>query len=194
VSPPSPSRGIAPRLEQHVGVVIGLLALWLAIIGGLVLVGLALMTIVSVSGRAAYTNFEVLGPIRGDFELVTVGTAIAVFSFLPYAQFRRGHVAVEVATNWASPRTKALLAMIANTLMSAAAFLIAWRLHAGLLDKFDNGETSFILDIPAWWGYAASAVGAWSFFIVSVYTIWRSLNEWLGEGEPRHADGEAGIA
>lgn len=177
------NRGFAPALEARVGDIVGKWVLWLALLGGLILVTLALMTIVSVAGRSASSAFGLLGPVRGDFELVVMGTAIAVFAFLPYAQYHRGHVAVEVATQWASPRAKAFLAMIANVLMSAAAFLIAWRLHAGLLDKIDNGEISFIVGIPTWWAYAGCAVGAWTMVVASLYTVWRSLNEWRGEGE-----------
>ncbi len=177
------SRGLAPKLETRIGGIIGRWALWLAVLGGLLLVALALLTIVSVVGRGASSSFGVLGPVRGDFELVIMGTAIAVFAFLPYAQYRRGHVAMEIATNWTSPHTKALLAMIADVLMTGAAFLIAWRLHAGLLDKIGNGETTFIVGIPTWLGYAGSAVGAWTMVAVSLYTVWRSLNEWLGGGE-----------
>ncbi|MHA1560391.1 MAG: TRAP transporter small permease [Alphaproteobacteria bacterium] len=177
------SRGFAPALEARVGGIIGRWVLWLAILGGLVLVALAMMTVVSVVGRGTSSAFDVLGPVRGDFELVIMGTAIAVFAFLPYAQYQRGHVAVEIATQWASPRAKAFLAMIANALMSAIAFLIAWRLHVGLLDKIDNGEITFIVGIPTWWAYAGCAVGAWTMVVASLYTVWRSLNEWRGEGE-----------
>lgn len=188
------SAGLAPALEARIGAVVGQLSKWLATAGALLLLGLAVMTIVSVLGRAAYTNFGVLRPIRGDFELVGMGTAIAIFAFLPYCQYRRGHVAVEVATDWAGPRTKAFLGMIANVVMTAAAAFIAWRLHAGLLNKMDNGETTFIIGVPTWWAYAACAVGAWATVVVTAYTVWRSLNEWLGEGEPRQGNAEAEVS
>ena len=45
-------------------------------------------------------------------------------------------------------------------------------------------ETTTILQIPVWWGYAGGLVGLWSFALVSAYTVWRSLNEALGAGEP----------
>lgn len=57
------------------------LSQWAAIIGGLALVALTLMIVASVSGRAMLGLG--LGPVPGDFELVEVGTAIAVFFFLP---------------------------------------------------------------------------------------------------------------
>ena len=52
------------------------LSQWAAIIGGLALVALTLMIVASVSGRAMLGLG--LGPVPGDFELVEVGTAIAV--------------------------------------------------------------------------------------------------------------------
>ncbi len=49
--------------------------------GSLVLVLIALMSVASIVGRAL-AGFG-LGPVPGDFELVEVGTALAVFCFLP---------------------------------------------------------------------------------------------------------------
>jgi hypothetical protein len=34
--------------------------------------------------------------------------------------------------------------------------LISWRLYEGLLSKMSNGETTFLLQFPIWWAYAAS--------------------------------------
>ncbi|HEX2257326.1 MAG TPA: TRAP transporter small permease subunit, partial [Afifellaceae bacterium] len=82
------------------------------------------------------------------------------------------------------PRGLAALSFAGNVLMTLAAVLIAWRLGLGLQDKKLYGETTFILQLPVWWGYAASLVGAWVFALVSLYTVWRSLNEALGTGEP----------
>ena len=47
-------------------------------VGGLVLVGMALLTVVSVIGRAFFNS-----PILGDVELVQLGTAVCVALFLP---------------------------------------------------------------------------------------------------------------
>ena len=62
--------------------------------------------------------------------------------------------------------------------------LLAVRLFPGVLDKFRYGETTFILEMPVWWGFAAGSVGAWTFVIVSLYTVWRSFNEFIAGGEP----------
>jgi hypothetical protein len=71
------------------------LAAFLAILGGLILVIVILTTVTSVAGRALL--WIGLGPIRGDFELVELGTGFAVFSFLPWVQINRQHASVEIS-------------------------------------------------------------------------------------------------
>ncbi|MGH6902063.1 MAG: TRAP transporter small permease subunit, partial [Geminicoccaceae bacterium] len=72
-----------------------------ALIGGAILFALTLLTVVSVAGRAVFS-----APIPGDFELVEVGMAVAIFAFLPYCQIVRGNVIVDLFTAKASPRTR----------------------------------------------------------------------------------------
>lgn len=174
--------GLAPHLERRVGFVVGWVARISAILGGVALVAITVMTVVSVSGRALIDLG--LRPIPGDFELVELGTAFAVFAFLPWCQYRRGHVTVDIAVMGFGPRTRASFSLVGNFLLTLAATLIAWRLYDGLQDKMRYGETTFILQLPAWWGYAVAFVGACAFAAVSAYTVWRSLNETLGPGEP----------
>ena len=180
--------GLAPELERRVGRIVGALSMALAAAGGIVLVAITAMSVISIAGRALLALG--LGPVPGDFELVEAGTAFAVFAFLPWCQFRRGHVTVDIAILRFDARKRALFALAGNMLMTAAAIFLAWRLVDGLQDKLRYGETSFILQMPAWWGYAAALVGAWAFAAVSAYTVWRSLNEALGPGEPAGAGPE----
>src|SRR5690606_15299705 len=74
------------------------LARTLAILGGLVLILITVLTVVSITGRAFVR--QGLGPIPGDFELVEVMTAFAVFSFLPWCQLRGAHATVDVFTSF----------------------------------------------------------------------------------------------
>lgn len=50
-----------------------------ATVGGVVLVAIAGMTVASVFGRSLFAS-----PILGDVELVQLGAAVVVASFLPY--------------------------------------------------------------------------------------------------------------
>src|SRR5918995_4732454 len=95
------------------------IATGVALLGGLVLFALTLLTVISVLGRAAFS-----APIPGDFELVELGMAVAIFAFLPYCQIVRGNGIVDLFTNQASPRTKALLDGVGNLLFTAIAALL----------------------------------------------------------------------
>jgi TRAP-type C4-dicarboxylate transport system permease small subunit len=181
-------RGVAPRLERRVGRAVEVFAKALAGAGGLMLLALTVLTVVSILGRAM--SGLGLGPVPGDFELVENGVAFAVFAFLPWCQFRRGHVTVDIFVQRAGPRGLAAFALAGNVLMTLAALLIAWRLALGLSDRLRYGDTTFILQMPVWWAYAAALVGAFAFALVCAYTAWRSLNEMLGAGEPADAHPE----
>src|SRR5262245_8209524 len=57
---------------------------------------------VSVVGRKFFD-----APVPGDFELVQMATAVAIFSFLPYCQVRRGNIFVDTFTTRLPPRINA---------------------------------------------------------------------------------------
>ncbi len=167
--------GIAPSIEAAVGRVVGSLAKVMALAGGVLLVALAVMSAASITGRA-FTRMG-LGPVPGDFELVEAGCAVAVFAFLPWCQFRQGHVTVDMFAPYLPARLWAYLAVAGNIAMSIIAVILTWQLWLGFRDKLAYGETSMILQMPIWWGYAAGVVGAVVFTITCFYTVWRSLNE-----------------
>ena len=72
-----------------------------AVIGGAVLIAMAAMTVVSVIGRTFFDS-----PILGDVELVQLGLAVCVATFLPYTQFRSANIIVDFFTTRASLRTQ----------------------------------------------------------------------------------------
>jgi TRAP-type C4-dicarboxylate transport system permease small subunit len=160
----------------------------LAMLGGVLLSAVALMTVVSIIGRnlASVPGLAWLGPVPGDFELVELGVGMAIFAFLPYCQMVRGNVAVDFFVAKASAHTKAWLAFIGNALYTAIAIVIAWQLYEGYVERLGPyGETSWILGIPLKWPYLVAFITACLLSAVTAYTTWRSLGEALGEGEPR---------
>ena len=172
---------LAPDLQRHVGTVVSALARALALLGGLVLVLIAMLTVISVFGRALIAYG--LGPVPGDYELVEAGCAFAVFAFLPWCQLQRAHATVDVFVAWASPRAQARLSLASNLMLTIVTTVVAWQLGLGLADKASYGETTFILQMPVWYGYAGALIGAAMFAVACAYTAWRSLNEALGAGE-----------
>jgi len=80
-------------------------------------------------------------------------------------------------------RVWAYLAVMGNLTMSVIAVILAWQLWLGFLDKLAYGETSMILQMPIWWGYAAGVVGAGVFVLACFYTVWRSFNDAMSGAE-----------
>lgn len=142
----------------------------LAWFGGFVLTLLAVISVVSIAGRAL--SFTGLGPVPGDFELVEAGTALAVFCFLPWCHLKRGHADVAMLWHIYPPAVRRFLEMVTEVLVLAVWTLLVWRMGVSMLEYRENGEVSFILQMPVWWGYAASMPPA--IFGCLVYA-WRLL-------------------
>lgn len=149
----------------------------LAFAGGMFLLFIVVLTSTSIIGRALLTLDVCCGPVPGDVEMIEIAAGVAVFFFLPFCQLKRGHVTVDIFSGLMGPRGVAVTDLVGNTLMTAAAVIILWRLELGFQDKLRSGETTFILALPLWWGYALSLVGAAAFAVVSVYTVLRSVSE-----------------
>jgi TRAP-type C4-dicarboxylate transport system permease small subunit len=120
----------------------------LAVVGGITLVAMALMSLWSIVGRTFFSS-----PLLGDYELVQMLSGMAVAMTLPYAQWIGGHVIVDFFTAKASIKTNALMDMIAATLMAVFSAVIAWRMVAGLIDLKSTMDASMMLNLPTWWSY-----------------------------------------
>ncbi|HET8727876.1 MAG TPA: TRAP transporter small permease subunit, partial [Alphaproteobacteria bacterium] len=97
------------RLECALDPAMRMLAGVVAALGGVVLLIVMAITCVSVTGRALL--FLGLGAVPGDFELVELGSAFVVFCFMPWCQYRRGHVTVDLFVAATGPRVLAALAV-----------------------------------------------------------------------------------
>ena len=166
----------------------------LALCGGLVLILLTLITIYSIIGRtivktdwlSALPFLSWWGPVRGDFELIELGTAVAISSFFPYCQMVRGNVLVDFFTNSAHPRVKAAMAVVGNLLFSVLSLVITWRMVVGSAEFYTATfkQSSMILKIPTWVGMFIVTAFMAFLSVVCLYTLYRSVCETFGEGEP----------
>jgi TRAP-type C4-dicarboxylate transport system permease small subunit len=142
----------------------------LAIAGGLLMLSAAIMVVISVGMR-----WLISYSIPGDIELVQIATALAVFSFLPLCQSRRGNIVVDTFTNWLSPRVRNGLDAFWDLVYALMAGVIAWRLAIGAWDSLRSNTVSMMLDLPVGWAIAACAVMAALLAIVAVETALRLL-------------------
>ncbi|MBQ0803955.1 MULTISPECIES: TRAP transporter small permease [unclassified Sulfitobacter] len=163
------------------------LARFTAVIGGIVLTALILMTTFSIIGRAInkvlhneffQTQLSGLsqalldlgvGEINGNYELLEAGIAFAIFSFLPICQFNGSHASVDVFTSFLSRKVNRWIAAFWEVVMAVVIILIIWRLFEGMQRYIGNGETTLFLQFPVWWAYAASFVAGIISCIVAVY-------------------------
>lgn len=163
---------------------------------------MSLLTLYSVIGRYLSGNSAVAliawwKPVRGDFELVELGTAVAILSFFPYTQMVRGNVLVDFFTANAPPHFKAATSLFSNLLFAILAVTFTWRMALGTFELLTARfqQTSMLLRLPLWWGFLAATLFFGLLSLVCVYTALRSLAEMLGSGELDHnpAEGDAPV-
>lgn len=183
----------------------------MAVAGGIVLTTLIVMVCISISGRAlnGWLHADAvesalggvaqwlldlgIGPVNGDFELVEAGIAFTIFAFLPLCQLTASHASVDIFTNFMPDRVQRVLRMLAEILFAAVLILIAVQLDSGMDSKIRSGQTTFLIQFPIWWAYAACLVGAVLSAIVGVYValiriveFWRARDILPDEMEAEH--------
>jgi TRAP-type C4-dicarboxylate transport system permease small subunit len=139
---------------------------WLAIFGGLVLSAMAVVTTISVTGRFFFS-----APIPGDFELIEVGTGIAVFAFLPWCQMRRDNVVVDFFLIAAPVWVQKFLDAVGSLIFGLIIALFAWRTTVGGIEIYQNDEATYILTIPRWWTFPFAIVCLILLTAVCFYTL-----------------------
>ena len=121
-----------------------------AVLAGLLMTGITLMTCVSLIGRNT-TGWT----INGDFELTGVATGAAIALFMPLCQLQRGHIIVDFFTAKASASTNQRLDRVGALCVSAVFALLAWRTVLGGLNAHSNFSGTMMLGFPEWVVYAA---------------------------------------
>jgi TRAP-type C4-dicarboxylate transport system permease small subunit len=120
-----------------------------AILAGVLLTGITLMTCASLIGRNT-TGWTIVG----DFELTGAAAGAAIALFLPWCQVRRGNIIVDFFTNKASAATQALLDRLGALCLALMMALLTWRSGIGGLNAWNSGSGSMMLGFPEWVTYA----------------------------------------
>jgi TRAP-type C4-dicarboxylate transport system permease small subunit len=144
-----------------------LLAKACAILAGLILTGVTLMTCASLIGRN--TNGWTL---VGDFELTGVAAGAAIALFLPWCQARRGNIIVDFFTAKCSPRTNARLDRLGALLLGLAIAFLAWRTLLGGLSSWNAHSTTMMLGFPEWVVYACMVP---PLVLTAVIGLWQGI-------------------
>ncbi len=121
-----------------------------AVLAGVLLTAITLMTCVSLIGRNT-----VGWTVVGDVELSGFAAGAAVALFLPWCQLRRGNIIVDFFTAKAAPATQARLDRLGALTLCAVMVLLTWRTGVGGLNAWASQSGSMMLGLPEWTVYAA---------------------------------------
>jgi TRAP-type C4-dicarboxylate transport system permease small subunit len=159
-----------PTVPHRIDALLAGLAGGVAVLGGVITLAIAALVTASVASRNVLDE-----GIPGDFEYVQIGTAIAVFAFLPLCQLRRGNIIVDsFSTRW-PPRLRAIVDAVWDTVFAAIMGLIAFSLFRGALDIKANGTATMVTGMPIWPAVLACAVLCGLLSLICLLTAWRLL-------------------
>ena len=125
--------------------VLELLAKLCAILAGVLMTVITLMTCASLIGRNT-----VGWTIVGDFELSGAAAGAAIALFMPWCQVRRGNIIVDFFTAKASERTNGAPDRLGSLLFAAALGLMAWRTAIGGVNAWTSQSTTMMMGFPEW--------------------------------------------
>jgi TRAP-type C4-dicarboxylate transport system permease small subunit len=120
-----------------------------AVLAGVLLTGITLMTCVSLIGRNT-TGWTIVG----DFELSGSAAGAAIAQFMPWCQVRRANIIVDFFTAKASEATNRRLDRLGALVLAACMGLLAWRSGIGGINAWKSGTGSMMLGFPEWTVYA----------------------------------------
>lgn len=138
-----------------------------AIMAGILLTFITLMTCASIIGREFFSN-----AISGDFELSGAATGAAIAMFMPWCQAKRGNIIVDFFTTRLSHETNARLDRLGALLLALVFALLAWRTTLGGLNSYETHSETQILGFPVWTVYVAMVP---AFVLTSVIGLYQSL-------------------
>ena len=120
-----------------------------ALLAGLLLTGVALLTCASIVGR------EVWGAtLQGDFELSAAAAGVAIALLMPICHLRGGNIIVDAFTTRTSAATNARLDRLGALGLAALMALLAWRTAIGAHNAWATHSASMLMGFPDWIVYA----------------------------------------
>jgi TRAP-type C4-dicarboxylate transport system permease small subunit len=153
---------------------------WFAVVGGVLLLLIAAMTMASIIGRFFFD-----APIRGDFEMTKQGMGIVVAAFIPYCILNGGNLIVDFFTSKTSEKTQRILDTIGALATGAGLVLFAWKATEAIADVRESNEVSGNIDLPVWWIYAGMAPSLWLAVFAAIVL---AIKTWRGEHQESEAE------
>ena len=128
---------------------LSLLARACAVLAGVILTVITLITCISLIGRNTIGTTLV-----GDYELTAAAAGAAVALFLPLCQLRRENIIVDFFTARLTAVANSRLDRVGSALLGAVLLVLAWRTTVGGISAFRTNSSTMMLGFPEWIVYA----------------------------------------
>jgi len=142
-----------------------------AVLGGIILVSIVGVTSANVGAFAIDRVARLFGthfPALPGFEdYVRLAVSSAALMFLPYCQFQRGHIVVDLIGSKIPDRTKHILDSISLIMTALLALFLAYWMTLGMLETRQDNALSRVLGWPEWPFYLPGIVSLYLWALVS---------------------------
>lgn len=121
---------------------------WLALVGLVGLVAVALVTVTDVLLRWLFNM-----PVDGVGEVSRLVVAVSIASFFPMALVERNNISIQFLGAALGPRARLWLDMVADVVTSFFFLVLGWQFVLYTLEISESGETTWILGwtVTPWW-------------------------------------------
>ena len=150
-----------------------------AILGGVVLLAIVAVTVTNVGAFALDSVMRLFGgtvsglPGYEDFVRLTVAAAIPMF--LPWCQFQRGHLSVDLFLKNAPAGFNRFIERLSLVLMALVALFLAYWMVLGLQETKADGALSRVLGWEEWPFYLPGIASLILWAVVAVAQVFDPL-------------------
>lgn len=155
-----------------VGKILKYLATALALLGGMIVLVLIAMSLVSLVGRKIFSS-----PIPGDIEMLEMAIAVAVTAFLPLCELNGNHIRVDFLAGFFSAVVNRILLCIGHGLLASVGILVTWRTLLLVSNSLNYESSSTMLAVPLWIPQALMVPSLALLVLCALYRAGRSLVE-----------------
>jgi len=143
---------------------------WWALVGGLLISALAILTTVS-----AVSLLLTGAPLSADYELAKYMVGIAIFTFLPYCQLAGSNVTVDIFTESLSASKKAMMSILSAIFAIAFSILLLRQMYLGFLGYMRYPEVTPVLRLPLWTAFPPILLSLALLLAASLITLYDSI-------------------
>ena len=139
----------------------------LAVVGGLAVLGMIVVTVADVVGR----RFGL--PVKGAYDLVRVLGAVAMGCALPLTKAVKGHIAIEYFFQKMGRRGRAVIDTAMRLVLLALFGLLTWEFILQGMNFQQSGEVTATLHMPMFWVPWLAALAC---LITAGVTLWHLMH------------------